>query len=197
MFTFDKFLPENIFQMDMCNLDGFTENFTLDYYLEHMLHNKNIPFYCTKIFDCNFSGGLEYVNNLTNSSNTIYGYIFGYKTTKHLSLEDDREYSTKQYKLKGHQIFSLSVSFITRRTGIGSELLKFMHYLEGDFLKLFVREDNQNAICFYYKHGFEIRRKIYGYYDSPNADALEMVKVKDGAIKSERNIYSHQMNDSD
>ncbi len=64
MFYVRPFLPEDIFNLDLTNLDSFTENYSLDYYLEYF--TKGGPLIALKR---KIKKNEKYSNNLLNSSN--------------------------------------------------------------------------------------------------------------------------------
>lgn len=197
MFTYNNFLPEHIFQLDLCNLDKYSENFTLDYYLNHMLKNYNKPFYCCMHASINKLNAVEYANNLTESTQTIYGYIFGYKINKFLKIKEEKN-DQACIKFSGIQMSALSVSFLNRNLGLGKELVKMFEQAnnEKDFIKLFVREGNKTAINFYVKNGFKIKRKIKCYYFEPKETALEMIKMKKHELIPENDIDVYFLSDT-
>ena len=78
------------------------------------------------------------------------------------------------------KILMLSVSENYRKQNIGSELLiRFLKEMEIEkvkILELEVRTDNQKALEFYLKHGFNIKQKITEFYQN-GEDAYTMEKV--------------------
>ncbi|KAL6121285.1 naa20 [Nucleospora cyclopteri] len=210
MITYQPMLPEDIFRLDFVNLDCFSENFTTEYYLNKMKENPS-KFFCVKLYSnkqetinventikqqityentpitnentpiTNENTQLSY-NNMISIENTIYGYIFGTKTTKTLDcIVSNRNGDTNKvcrFLKRGQQMNALSVSPFCRRLGIGDFLVQLLIKESGncDFIKLFVRKSNVNAIEFYRKKGFKVYRSILDYYSSPNEDAYEMIK---------------------
>lgn len=78
------------------------------------------------------------------------------------------------------KILMLSVSENYRKQNIGSELLmRFLKEMEIEkvrVLELEVRTDNQKALEFYMKHGFNIKHKITEFYQNgENAYTMEKV----------------------
>ena len=205
MFSYQPFLPETIFQLDLCNLDSFSENFTTDYYLKYMLRNPGLFLCATSCIDSYYE---KTTNNLISMENRICGYILGYNTTKMLCIKRhsfpfNRKFpfigNGKKYKkFSGVQIFALSVSFYNRRMGVGNGLVYLLKdNIPCDFLKLFVRTSNVNAIKFYRKIGFIERRTILGYYSSPVENAYELVKPNNFTIERDDDILYNNISDEE
>lgn len=196
MFTYEKFMPEHIFQMDLCNMDPFTENFTLDYYLNHMIQNRNVAFYCCTMYS-EPNKELKMCNSLVEQNKMVYGYVLNYSLSKRLDCTNkiSKKYHEK-LKLNGFQMFALSVSFLCRKSGVGSQLIFLMDSMDVDFIKLFVRESNKKAINFYIKHNFMVKRRILKYYGEPKENAYEMIKSKTYEIKEEKDIDAYYLSDN-
>ena len=77
MFIYEPMTAEDIFSLDVANLDGKSENFTFEYYL-HYLENYKNDFITAR---CMFWP--EYIKDSDMLyTNPIIGYIFGKKETK-------------------------------------------------------------------------------------------------------------------
>ncbi|ORD94980.1 NAA20 [Enterospora canceri] len=186
MFSYKKFLPEDIFMLDTCNLDSYCENYTLKYYLGYMVRNSR-PFYAITYSN----SSQEYYNNLTSGS-AVYGYIFGFNISKWLKTEEG-----EFRKYDGYQIHALSTSFLTRRLGLGTRMVQlFVDNIENEFIKLFVRESNTRAVEFYRKNNFTVRRKVVNYYMKPEENAIEMVRSSH-RIAAEKNVSYADVSDDE
>lgn len=76
------------------------------------------------------------------------------------------------------RIYSLAVDPSVQKTGMGRELIKFA---ENDAIRnnktcltLEVREDNQVAINFYLRNGYE----VFGHYDDYYEDGMQALRLK-------------------
>lgn len=204
--------PDDIFSMDLTNLDSNTENFTLDYYLEYISYYPEYfitirPFIssistydnkqCVKTrHDKHENPGNNinnYANLKSNSSNSEennIGQDFPRPLT-HLCNIPILGYIFG--KLENKQMLCVHISGISicphaRGKRLGGTLLNFFH-VNGNsagayFSELFVRVSNTIAINFYAKCGYKLYRKILGYYIFPNEDASEMrLPLKKDEIK--------------
>lgn len=99
----------------------------------------------------------------------------------------------------GQQMNALTVSPMCRRQGIGSVLVNILteEAEEKDFVKLFVRAGNQNAVDFYRSKGFTLYRVIKGYYYSPKEDAFEMIKTNGFETIQVPDVNGLMMSESD
>jgi [ribosomal protein S18]-alanine N-acetyltransferase len=106
-----------------------------------------------------WSGGVALVSE---ANGTVTGFLIGRR------VEEDAE------------IFNLGVLASTRRTGLGSALLRaaLEEFRTRGVTRVFleVRESNTPGISFYAKHGFAGMGKRRGYYRGPAEDAVLMEK---------------------
>lgn len=224
MFSYKPFRPEDIFQMDYCNLDPYTENFYTEYYLQHM-NNNNEPFYCvTYAINCHNNNT---ANSLTKMDGSVYGYVFAFDIRKKLNVVEEKDQSTLEnnkkssrsqdstneddglcvvdhsensvlQKIRGVQMHALSVSFCCRRCGIATELVNILKSTQKrNYIKLFVRESNTKAIAFYLKEGFCLKRIIKKYYSRPSESALEMILTNGFKIEREYDIHGSYLSDNE
>lgn len=154
MYKVVPFLPEDIFSLDLVNLDSTTDNYSLNYYLYYHL---------------NFSSNMFLVKkeNLTSShfiyTSKVVGYIIGKEEEKAVT---------------SFHVSSLSVAPSHRKCGLGTFLMEIFEK-QGDkkkayFVDLFVRCNNSKAINFYKKKGYVKYRRVIGYYNLPPEDAYDM-----------------------
>lgn len=160
MFTYEPIFAENIFGLDLANLDSKSENFTFNYYLDYMLHFQEHMFSIQQIWVKNI---LPTHCILTN--NPIIGYIFGKKELKeNICLH----------------VSGLSVAPAYRNFKFGSQLMTLFeengNTVNAWFSDLHVRQSNTVAVAFYKKLGYVQYRTIYNYYTSPNDNAIDMRK---------------------
>ncbi|ELA47084.1 hypothetical protein VCUG_01445 [Vavraia culicis subsp. floridensis] len=154
MYKTVPFLPEDIFSLDLVNLDSTTDNYSLSYYLYYHL---------------NFSDNMCLVKTQDLCSpyflytSRVVGYIIGKQEKKGV--------------LSMH-VSSLSIAPTHRKCGLATSL---MHILEAQgnernayFVDLFVRCSNFKAIAFYERNGYVKYRRVLGYYTSPEEDAYDM-----------------------
>lgn len=180
MYEVVPFLPEHIFSLDLCNLDKYTENFSLDFYFYYLL-NHNTESYSIK----NISS-LE-TNELY--SEQIIGYLIG-ANRKEIILINNKEKNI----LKTH-VSALTIAPSERNKGLGCILMNLLeengNFINSYFCDLFVKIDNFKAIKFYEKSGYFVYRKIFDYYSLPIVDAFDMRKSLD-ADKCNNNECNHK-----
>lgn len=164
MYVYELMKPEDIFSLDIPNLDINTENFTLDYYIDYLLAFPDY-FITIREFHPRFVNQWV-VDGLSSLCDVpVLGYIFGKVETNNM--------------LHIH-ISGITISPDIRGKNFGTNLLNFFHAngnaINAFFCDLFVRESNVKAIKFYHKNGYAVYRKIIGYYVFPHEDAAEMRK---------------------
>ncbi|KAI5148171.1 N-terminal acetyltransferase B complex catalytic subunit [Enteropsectra breve] len=161
MYIYEPMSAEDIFTMDIANMDGKSENFTADYYLSYLKNHSDSFITIRK-----YGGGSEEFNNESLSyRNPVIGYIFGKMEYKeHLCMH----------------LSALSIGPSYRSIGFGRTLLLFLEQIGNNkrayFSDLFVRASNSVAISFYKGIGYEVYRTIYDYYGDPDEDAYDMRK---------------------
>lgn len=160
MFVYEPMLPEDIFSLDLANLDRKSENFTFEYYLSYLQHHPYDFFTIRQAYPEATGRNSEMLY-----TSSIIAYIFGKKEMKE--------------KLCLH-LSAISVAPSYRAMKLGTLLLEIFE-TAGDaygayFTDLFVRASNQTAIRFYERNGYKIYRKIFDYYGTPEEDAYDMRK---------------------
>lgn len=201
MYSIEPLMPEDIFNLNLVNLDPKTENYSFGYYLHYMLEH---PEDCIKIRGHHHAdhladkhddyladkhedpladnmarhippSGAFYDSNDGHSADTSKypDSIWGYIIGKH---------EINSGTLSAH-VTALSVSSLVRNSGMGSVL---MNCLEANgnmrsawFTDLFVRVSNLPAIRFYENRGYGVYRVVKDYYQDPNEDAYDMRKSLD------------------
>lgn len=166
MYKIEPFLPEDIFSLDLVNLDCTTDNYTFLYYLKYHLE---YPEQMLAIKTENIQS--DYFIH----SNKIVGYIMG-KT-------EEQKYNGMMSLIKEKEGDSMHISAISiapshRKNGLATYLCTILEKQIPDvlFVDLFVRISNHNAISFYEKMGYIKYRRIFLYYSSPEEDAWDMRK---------------------
>ncbi|KAF9761830.1 N-alpha-acetyltransferase 20 [Nosema granulosis] len=156
MYKIFPLLPEDLFSMDITNLDSLTENFELEYYLYYLLNHTEDCF-------CISTSNRSVFNSMHIKD--VHGYVLG-------KLEEKENICA--------HLSALSISPNSRRLGYGRYLMKILED-NGDhygawFSDLFVRQGNMNAIRFYRSLGYDVYRKVLFYYSNPVENAYEMRK---------------------
>ncbi|EOB13495.1 N-acetyltransferase 5 [Nosema bombycis CQ1] len=159
MYRISPLLPEDLFSMDIANLDGLTESFDLFYYLYYLVNHTE---------DCFFLYTTESTVFNSFHSKDIQGYVLG-------KLEEKENICA--------HLSALSVAPNSRRLGYGKYLLEILesngNHHNAYFADLFVRQSNLPAIRFYRSLGYDIYRKVLQYYGHPIENAYEMRKSLD------------------
>ena len=170
MYETVPFLPEHIFSLDLCNLDGYTENFSLDFYFYYLL-NHNTEMYITK---------KDYTESNELYSENIVAYIIGSNREEELLLKDFKGNGEKYTKVLKTHVSALTVAPTERKRGLGTILMNLLeengNFIGSMFCDLYVKVDNLKAIEFYRKSGYFVYRKVFEYYTCPMVDAYDMRK---------------------
>lgn len=166
MYKVEPFLPEDIFSLDLVNLDVTTDNYTFLYYLQyHLDHSEQMLAIKTENIQSDY-----FIH-----SNKIVGYVIG--------KIEEQKYKGMLSVLKNKKGDSMHISVISiapshRKNGLATYLCTILEKKIPDvlFVDLFVRISNHKAIAFYEKMGYVKFRKIFFYYNSPEEDAWDMRK---------------------
>ncbi|KAK5062549.1 hypothetical protein LTR84_004622 [Exophiala bonariae] len=164
--TIRRVQPSDLFHLNLCNLDPYTENYDLGFYLTYLMRWPSL-------FQCIEEHG------------QIVGYIIGKVETSPSHMQGSPHY----LPWHGH-ITALSIAPQYRRLGYGKllseSLEKACNQQDAWFVDLFVRKSNKNAIKMYESMGYSTYRKVVRYYsDDPTGvskdgeDALDMRKALD------------------
>lgn len=163
MYKIEPLLPEDLFSLDLVNLDYKTDNYSFNYYLSYFLNHSEQMFAIK-------------TENLKSEyfvfTNKIIGYIIG-----KIENQNDSIFYKKESNLSMH-ISALSISPSYRKYKLGYKLCKILEYQLPNilFIDLFVRKSNLVAINFYIKNGYKKFRTIFEYYRNPTEDAFDMRK---------------------
>lgn len=210
MFTYEPMTSEDIFAMDIANLDGKSENFTFDYYLCYLeIHPADF------ITVRRFSGsnpGTRHCRTSTDENDLGAGILPNKRiqpdARAHPTLLGTAPvvgYIFGKLELKGMlcmHLSALSVGPAYRSLGFGTALLRLFE-ANGDshgasFSDLYVREHNAVAVSFYIKNGYSIYRMVIDYYGSPVENACDMRKplakdtLRESIIRG-RDIHSSEL----
>lgn len=155
MYSLEPFYPNDIFSLDIVNLDKDTENYSFDYYLYYLLNHSDD---CYKIVS-----NQEIETSLMYKRPTI-GYLIG----KH-------EFSDEDFHA---HVTALTVAPQFRKWKFGTSLMGLLEENcrknGGKFIDLFVRVNNKKAVNFYKQLGYVIHKVVKDYYSSPKEDAYDM-----------------------
>lgn len=159
--------PDDIFKLNLCNLDHLTENYDLSFYLGYLMK-------WPALFQCIVEHG------------KIVGYIMGKVEESPPRLRG----TPNHLPWHGH-ITVLTIAPQYRRLGYASllteSLEKACNQRDAWFMDLYVRESNEMAIGMYRKMGYSVFRRVVEYYsDDPTGrnggkgeDAFDMRKSLD------------------
>ncbi|XBW38569.1 hypothetical protein QEN19_004157 [Hanseniaspora menglaensis] len=167
MSSLNPFEPSDLFVTQNINLDPFTENFPLFFYLEYLIFHPNYFFKSSET-----SNYTDY-----NTHQRVSGYIMG-------KVEGSQEYHS--------HISAVTIDKMYRRVKISSNVLLDCfkkisdHISKVKFIDLFVKCDNLLALSLYEKIGYKVFRRVVGYYDvngpqnlkRPNDDALDAFDMR-------------------
>ncbi|OCT48837.1 N-terminal acetyltransferase B complex catalytic subunit naa20 [Cladophialophora carrionii] len=164
--TIRRVQPSDLFHLNLCNLDPYTENYDLNFYLTYLMRWPSL-------FQCIEEHG------------QIVGYIIG-------KVEESPSHllNTEHYLPWHGHVTALSIAPQYRRLGYGKllteSLEKACNQQNAWFVDLFVRKSNRNAIKMYESMGYSTFRTVVKYYsDDPTGiskngeDALDMRKPLD------------------
>jgi N-terminal acetyltransferase B complex catalytic subunit len=170
MTTTRRFEAEDMYRFNNVNLDKLTETYHPGFYMSCLSQFSNC-FYLTET-----PGGV------------IMGYVMG-------KVEETQDASP----LHGH-VTALTVSPEFRRLGLARKLMQMLedaseHLYAAYFVDLFVRVSNEVAIGMYKRLGYQVHRRVLGYYSSgPAEDGFDMRKplardnLKSSAVPMERPV---------
>ena len=152
MTTVRRFSCDDLFVAGNVNLDHFTENFYLPFYLEYL---AKWPEYCS---------------TMESPNGKVMGYVYG-----------KVEGISESYPWHGH-VTAVTVAPEFRRLGLARELMGLLENVSdlrhrAYFVDLFVRQSNEVAFRMYKQFGYDVYRRVIGYYSGPSQeDAFDMRK---------------------
>ena len=142
--TIRRVRPSDLFHMSATNLDPYTENYDLSFYMSYLMKWPSL-------FQCIEEHG------------TIVGYIIGKVESSPPHLQQSPHY----LPWHGH-ITALTIAPAYRRLGYGKllseSLEKACTQQNAFFVDLFVRESNKGAIRMYESMGYSVFRVVVDYY---------------------------------
>eukprot|EP01038_Epipyxis_sp_PR26KG_P006218 gene6218-8570_t len=149
MTTMRPFLAEDLFKFNHINLDPLTETYTVQFYTQYL---ATWPGLCATLED---------------PSGRMMGYILGK--------------AEGEGKLWHGHVTAVTVSPEYRRLGVASRLMSHLEIVSevlfaGYFVDLFVRVSNKLAQIMYRNMGYNVYRRVLGYY-SGEEDAFDMRKA--------------------
>lgn len=149
--TVRRVRPSDLLSLNLCNLDSYTENYDLNFYLTYLMKWPSL-------FQC-----------VEEDGGKIVAYIMG-----KLESSPPNHPTLSPLPWHGH-ITILTVSPPYRRLGyaklLTSSLERSCNQSSAWFVDLYVRASNTLAIEMYRKMGYSVFRRVVQYYsDDPNAD---------------------------
>lgn len=164
MTSIQPFEATDFFSLNAVNLDTFTENFPVEFYLEYLILWPSLMF-----------KSVELTSPAPGSNgNEISGYMMG-KT------------EGKGQDWHAH-ITAVTISPRFRRISLASMLCDTLKTITDNpphnvnFIDLFVKCNNQLAICLYEKLGYSVFRRVVGYYNS-HTDPIPTRATKPNDLK--------------
>jgi N-terminal acetyltransferase B complex catalytic subunit len=144
MTSITPFRATDLLKLNPVNLDVLTENYYLGYYLQYMCEWPSMFF------------------KSTNPTGRCTGYMMG---------------KSEGQGLEWHShITAVTVDCDYRRLGIARDLVLHLEHCSEEssencyFMDLFVRASNRLAINMYKLFGFEVFRRVIGYYGTDSSD---------------------------
>ncbi|KAK5073389.1 N-alpha-acetyltransferase 20 [Exophiala xenobiotica] len=136
--------PADLFHLNLCNLDPYTENYDISFYLSYLMKWPSL-FFCLE------------------ENSQIVGYIIGKVEASPGYLQGSEHY----LPWHGH-VTALTIAPQYRRLGyarlLTRALEKACEQQNAWFVDLFVRESNTSAIKLYESLGYSVFRRVVDYY---------------------------------
>ncbi|OBA24495.1 acyl-CoA N-acyltransferase [Metschnikowia bicuspidata var. bicuspidata NRRL YB-4993] len=191
MTSIKPFKMEDLYELNSVNLDPFTENFNLLFYLQYLCDWPTLFF--------------KSVEDTGNAKREISGYMMG-KTEGQLVM---KEWHT--------HITAVTIGRNFRRIKLASDLCTHLEQItaiaphEALFVDLFVKVTNTVARQLYEKLGYLVYRRVIGYYGdkyptdrdhvNDDVDAFDMRKALPRDVKRETvrengekfNVFPHEV----
>lgn len=157
--TVRRVRPTDLLSLNLCNLDSYTENYDLNFYLTYLMTWPSL-FQCVE----------------EEESGKIVAYIMG-KLESSPPVHGTSTSTRSPLPWHGH-ITILTVSPPYRRLGYAKLLTTSLEQRCNEsaawFVDLYVRASNRLAIEMYQKMGYSVYRRVVQYYsDDPNGMAEE------------------------
>ncbi|AGO11809.1 AaceriADR038Cp [[Ashbya] aceris (nom. inval.)] len=156
MTSVKPFEATDLFKLNVINLDPFTENFPIEFYLEYLILWPSLFFKTVETTSC-----------------TARDEISGYMMAKTEGKGPDWH----------AHITAVTVSPSFRRIALASMLCNVLETTtdfkphEVNFIDLFVKCNNALAIRLYEKLGYSVYRRVVGYYNTAEEYRLHSLKV--------------------
>lgn len=166
MTSIKPFKMEDLFEVNSVNLDVFTENFNLLFYLQYLIQWPTLFFKSVET---------------TADLNIISGYMMG-KTEGRLSLKEWHTHITAVTIHRDYRRIHLALDLCLHLENITA-----VSPHKALFVDLFVKVTNTTARQLYEKLGYSVFRRVIGYYGATfptdrnktddNIDAFDMRKA--------------------
>ncbi|SMN22325.1 similar to Saccharomyces cerevisiae YPR131C NAT3 Catalytic subunit of the NatB N-terminal acetyltransferase [Maudiozyma saulgeensis] len=157
MTTIQPFEATDLFKLNNVNLDTLTENFPMEFYFEYLILWPGL-----------FFKSVEETVNVKNSNHNISGYMMGKTEGK------GQDWHT--------HITAVTVCPEFRRIALASKLCNSLEAITDssphnvNFIDLFVKCNNTLAIKLYEQLGYDVFRRVVGYYNQPSDGYPETLK---------------------
>ncbi|EEP81809.1 N-acetyltransferase 5 [Uncinocarpus reesii 1704] len=163
MSSIRRMTAQDLFSLNLTNLDPLTENYDLNFYLTYLMKWPSL------------------FNVVEDRDGKIVGYIMGKLEAQHPSMRHSEHYTPWH----GH-ITVLTVAPASRRQGHARRLTEALERAsdinDAWFVDLYVRAGNKVAVGMYRGMGYSVFRRVVNYYsDDPTGqsggeDAFDMRK---------------------
>lgn len=146
------FRATDLFRFNNVNLDHWTETYTLSFYLSYLAQWPDLSF----------------IQTAPSSARTM-GYVIGKAEGRDVGTSSSSRASIRDVPtLHGH-VTAITIAPEYRRLGLAKGLMQLLEDVSDRvyhsyFVDLFVRPSNKNAVAMYKGMGYDVYRKVTGYY---------------------------------
>ncbi|KAK4934100.1 N-alpha-acetyltransferase 20 [Elasticomyces elasticus] len=168
--------PSDLFHLNTCNLDAYTENYDINFYLTYLTKWPSL-FFCIE------------------ENSQIVGYMIG-------KVESSPEYmKNSEHYLPWHgHVTALTVAPQYRRLGYAKLLTRALEKAceaqNAWFVDLFVRESNATAIKLYESLGYTVFRRVVDYYSGDVSGAMKGEDAFDMRIPLKRDLKKEHVREN-
>ncbi|KAF7846188.1 hypothetical protein BT93_L4919 [Corymbia citriodora subsp. variegata] len=160
--------PSDLYHLNLCNLDPYTENYDISFYLSYLMKWPSL-FFCIE------------------ENRAIVGYIIGKVESSPPALQNSPHY----LPWHGH-ITALTIAPQYRRLGYARLLTRALEQAceqqKAWFVDLFVRESNTTAIKMYESLGYSVFRRVVDYYSEDVGGSMKGEDAFDMRIPLARDV---------
>lgn len=172
MYTIDILSINDLFNLELINLDEKTETFHFQYYLYYLLNHNE---------DC----------LIVRGGNKRVGYLIG----KHEGLQENFHAHVTALSIAPSYRNMGIAKELMRLFEVNADINKAY------FMDLFVRKGNLPAVNFYKKNEYVVYREIIEYYSNPVENAYDMRKAlkmdneKKSVVPIDKPVHASEIND--